>query len=274
MSNWLTYHKYNKEGEWKVCVKEADEIIKIISFDKESGADEYIKSETLKNIKMDKKDKNKSIHDNRKTLEDSLESLLNDGDLHDNIDPDDDDRPQLTPNVQHDYFKMKNSASEKAKKTIGALMKFYLDEDIIEQDEYVKARKRIDEMTLSSLMFQLETAEQALVTLLRTIDSGELAPRMFEVLGTLQKSMLDIIKSQTMYLVAAEESVKKLSRDIDIFTDRKNKRIEGSGSSKKEISNVNRGTKSLMEEIQNEIKETGYDTNTDDFEDINPEEIE
>jgi hypothetical protein len=223
---------------------------------------------------MDKKDRNQEMNNNRKRLEDSLESLLSDDDLlDDNIDPKDEDIPQLTPNVQHDYFQMKNSAAVKAKKTISALMKFYLDEDIIEQDEYVKARKRIDEMTLSSLMFQLETAEQALVTLLRTIDSGELAPRMFEVLGTLQKSMLDIIKSQTMYLVAAEESVKKLSRDIEIFTDRKNKKLDG-GNSKKEISNVNRGTKSLMEEIQNEIKETGYDTNTDDFEDINPEEIE
>jgi hypothetical protein len=274
MSNWLTYNKYQQENEWKVCVRENGEIIKVIPFNNEAEADDYIKSETLNYTKMDKNDRNKEINENRKKLEDSLESLLNDDDLDDSIDPHDDDRPQLTPNVQHDYFKMKGNAADKAKKTIGALMKFYLDADIIEQDEYVKARRRIDEMTLSSLMFQLETAEQALVTLLRTIDSGELAPRMFEVLGTLQKSMLDIIKSQTMYLVAAEESVKKLSRDIEIFTDRKNKKLSGGDDSKKDISNINRGTKSLMEEIQNEIKESGYDTNTDDFEDINPEEIE
>lgn len=273
MSNWLTYNKYQQENEWKVCVRENEEIIKVIPFNNEAEADDYIKSETLNYSKMDKNDRNKEINENRKKLEDSLESLLNDDDLDDSIDPHDDDRPQLTPNVQHDYLKMKGNAAEKAKKTIGALMKFYLDADIIEQDEYVKARRRIDEMTLSSLMFQLETAEQALVTLLRTIDSGELAPRMFEVLGTLQKSMLDIIKSQTMYLVAAEESVKKLSRDIEIFTDRKNKKLSG-GDDKKDISNINRGTKSLMEEIQNEIKSSGYDTNTDDFEDINPEEIE
>jgi hypothetical protein len=122
-------------------------------------------------------------------------------------------------------------------------------------------------------MFQLETAEQALVTLLRTIDSGELAPRMFEVLGTLQKSMLDIIKSQTMYLVAAEESVKKLSRDVEVFTDRKNKKLNQSNQASGQVSNINRGTKSLMEEIQNEIKETGYE-NIDGLEEINPEDVE
>tara|TARA_Y100000389_G_C17470110_1_gene529632 strand:+ start:2652 stop:3323 length:672 start_codon:yes stop_codon:yes gene_type:complete len=223
---------------------------------------------------MDKKQRNNEFNKAKQSLDDSFESLLNGDDfMEDSVDPMDSDLPQVTPNSSHDYTQMKSSASEKAKKTITALMKFYLDEDIIEKDQYVIARKRIDEMTLSSLMFQLETAEQALVTLLRTIDSGELAPRMFEVLGTLQKSMLDIIKSQTMYLVAAEESVKKLSRDVEIFTDRKNKKLNQDNRNQGQISNVNRGTKSLMEEIQNEIKDTGYE-NVDGLEEINPEDVE
>lgn len=223
---------------------------------------------------MDKNQRQEELNKAKQSLDDSFESLLNGDDfMEDNVDPMDSDLPQVTPNSSHDYTQMKSSASEKAKKTITALMKFYLDEDIIEKDQYVRARKRIDEMTLSSLMFQLETAEQALVTLLRTIDSGELAPRMFEVLGTLQKSMLDIIKSQTMYLVAAEESVKKLSRDVEIFTDRKNKKLNQDNRNQGQISNINRGTKSLMEEIQNEIKDTGYE-NIDGLEEVNPEDVE
>src|ERR1035438_5563380 len=78
---------------------------------------------------------------------------------------------------------MKGRAEIKAKKTIMSLMKFYLSADIIEEDEYVKAKQHIDEMTLSSLLFQLEAGEKALVTLLETIDDGELGPRMFEVLA-------------------------------------------------------------------------------------------
>ena len=119
-------------------------------------------------------------------------------------------------------------------------------------------------MTLSSLMFQLEAGEKALVTLLRTIDSGELSPRMFEVLGTLQKSMLDIIKSQTMYLVAAEESVKKLSRDIDVFNEKKSKNLS---SGEEGPTNVNRGTKNLMQQIQDDIK-------PDDIEDVDAEDVD
>ena len=105
-----------------------------------------------------KKDKNEI----RDSLGDSFEQLLNnDSLLQDSVDTPN-DLPAVKPNTSHDYLEMKSNASNKAKNTIGALMKFYLDEDIIEQDEYVQARKRIDEMTLSSLMFQLETAEQAL----------------------------------------------------------------------------------------------------------------
>ena len=46
------------------------------------------------------------------------------------------------------------------------------------------------------------------------------------------------------------------------------------GDGKKEISNVNRGTKNLMQEIQGEIKEEGFSTDTDGIEDINIEDVE
>jgi len=152
------------------------------------------------------------------------------------------------------YAELKHSATKKAKKTITSLMKFYLDSDIIEKDEYIAAKKKMDEMTMSSLIYQLQAGERALTTLLETIESGELAPRMFEVLATLQKSMLDIIKSQTMYLMAAEESTKRIARDIEIYKKRDDvKEIENSGgdtSSK----NIQRGTKDLMAAIQAGIK--------------------
>jgi hypothetical protein len=113
---------------------------------------------------------------------------------------------------------------------------------------------KIEEMTLGSLIFQMETAERAITTLLQQIDDGDVSPRMFEVLGTLQKSMLDIIKSQTMYMMATEEGVKKLARDYDVYSERKK---IGGGEEVKKLegpTNVNRGTKNLMMQIQNEIK--------------------
>lgn len=274
--DWTTYSKYEEEGEWKVCVREGDDIIKIESFPNEEQASNYIKTETQKNTKkMSSREENKKkVNKAREALGDTLDGLLSDDGLLDSHVDNDDSLPQLTSTTQHNYVDIKDKSVIQARKTISALMKFYLDEDIIENDEYVIARRKIDEMTLGSLMFQLDTAEKALVTLLRTIDSGETAPRMFEVLGTLQKSMLDIIKSQTMYLVAAEESVKKLSRDIDVFSEKKHQRLQENNSATQSISNINRGTKSLMQSIQDEVKETGYDTDTDDIDDINIEDVD
>jgi hypothetical protein len=155
---------------------------------------------------------------------------------------------------------------KQAKKTISSLMKFYLDADIIENDEYIQAKKKMDEMTMASLIYQLKAGERALTTLLETIDGGELAPRMFEVLATLQKSMLDIIKSQTMYLMAAEESNKRIARDQEIYNKRRDtKEIEEAGGNSAE-GNVVRGTKDLMAKIQQGINIS------DEIEDIEVDE--
>lgn len=159
------------------------------------------------------------------------------------------------------FPELKASSTKKAKRTISALMKFYLDEDIIERDEYISAKKKMDEMTMSSLVYQLQAGERALTTLLETIEDGEIAPRMFEVLATLQKSMLDIIKSQTMYLMATEESAKRIARDIEIYKKRDDVReIEESGGNP-ELGNTQRGTKDLMRMIK-----AGIDDN--DVEDV------
>jgi hypothetical protein len=208
-----------------------------------------------------KKNYRKQANDIRSSLDD----ILNDSESFDLPI----DNTELTPIRRpdpFDYTKKKGDASNQAKKTINTLLKFYLSEEIIDNDEYVKAKMKIEEMTLSSLIFQMETAERAITTLLQQIDDGDVSPRMFEVLGTLQKSMLDIIKSQTMYMMATEEGVKKLARDYDVYSERKQigtgevKKIEGP-------TNVNRGTKNLMMQIQEEMEATKQE-NTFDSEPI------
>jgi|GEM_PF-691972 len=180
----------------------------------------------------------------------SLDDILNDDSVNASIDST--PLPPIRTQPAFDYVKKKDAASEKAKKTINSLLKFYLSEEIIDNDEYVKAKMRIEEMTLGSLLFQMETAERAITTLLQQIDDGDVSPRMFEVLGTLQKSMLDIIKSQTMYMIATEEGVKKLARDYDVYSQRKLAKDEDSKKIQA-ATNVNRGTKNLMMQIQNNI---------------------
>jgi hypothetical protein len=210
-----------------------------------------------------KKNYRKQANDIRSSLDD----ILNDSDSLDLPI----DNTELTPIRRpdpFDYTKKKGDATNQAKKTISTLLKFYLSEEIINNDEYVKAKMKIEEMTLSSLIFQMETAERAITTLLQQIDDGDVSPRMFEVLGTLQKSMLDIIKSQTMYMMATEEGVKKLARDYDVYSERKQL---GSGEEKKieGPTNVNRGTKNLMMQIQEEMEANKQEEQVFDSEPVN-----
>jgi hypothetical protein len=202
----------------------------------------------------DKKSINSQAEDIRKELDD----LIGNNDTIQNVIETDPELPSKRDlPALPSYGELKISSSNKAKKTITSLMKFYLDKDIIEKDEYIQAKKKIDEMTMGSLIYQLQAGERALTTLLEAIEDGEIAPRMFEVLATLQKSMLDIIKSQTMYLMAAEEGAKRIARDIEIYRKRDDAReIEASTpSGRTSNDNVQRGTKDLMRMIQNGIQD-------------------
>lgn len=214
-------------------------------------------------------EKKKTISEQADEIKRDLEELLGPNESLD-IEKDPADLPapkfhNATPAVN--YGDMKTGAEKQAKKTITSLMQFYLDAEIIEKDEYLMAKKRMDEMTMSSLVYQLKAGERALTTLLETIEGGELAPRMFEVLATLQKSMLDIIKSQTMYLMATEESTKRIARDIELYKKRENdeeiNRVGGNNSS----ANIQRGTKDLMNQIQAGIQQADIeDAETEDNE--------
>ena len=209
--------------------------------------------------------KKKTISEQAEFIRKDLEDLLG---PNENIDVEQDPNDLPVPKFQTakplvNYEDMKGVSDKQAKKTINSLMKFYLDADIIEKDEYLQAKKKMDEMTMGSLVYQLKAGERALTTLLETIEGGELAPRMFEVLATLQKSMLDIIKSQTMYLMATEESAKRIARDIELYKKRdRDNELEQVGG--RENGNIQRGTKDLMNQIQAGIQQA-------DIEDVEPE---
>lgn len=213
-------------------------------------------------------EKKRTIKDQAEDIRRDLDSLIgNDPESIEEIVDTDPMLPAKEMEPLPSFTELKSTSTTKAKKTITALMKFYLDEDIIERDEYIKSKKAIDEMTMSSLVYQLSAGERALTTLLETIEGGEIAPRMFEVLATLQKSMLDIIKSQTMYLMATEESTKRIARDIEVYRKKDDKKaIEEAGGDSSD-GNTMRGSKDLMRLIRDGI-------NADEIEDVDASDVE
>ena len=188
--------------------------------------------------------------ESKKKIRSTLDDLIG-HDLPDEV-PGLNDGPQLTP--VKDLSKETNNqalvrASTKAKNVMGSLLKFYLSEDIIEEQEYIKAKNQLDTYALSMLIRQMENSEHAITLLMDTINEGDVAPRMFEVLSDLQRTLLDIIKSQTMYMVAVEENVKKISRDLDVYHGK------SSGVNPKDEKVSTRGTKDLMRALQDSMEE-------------------
>lgn len=180
----------------------------------------------------------------------SLDDLLG-HDLPDEV-PGLEDTPQL-PRIRTEETQQQGliKARSKATKVMNNLLKFYLSEEIIEEQEYIKAKAELDQAALSMLIRQMENSEHAITILMDTINEGDVAPRMFEVLSDLQRTLLDIIKSQTMYMVAVEENVKKIARDLDIYQGKSttNTKTNDSGGIKA------RGQKELMRALRETIDE-------------------
>jgi hypothetical protein len=189
--------------------------------------------------------------ESRDTFRDSLGDLLND--LPNEV-PGLDDAPQLPRlKIESTQVALTERAKTKAKRVMNNLLKFYLSEEIIQEHEYIQAKSEIDEYALSMLIRQMQNSESAISTLMDTINDGDTSPRMFEVLSDLQRTLLDIIKSQTMYMIAIEENAKKMSRDIDVY----HNRVESTSSKKSNGSSgiKTRGTKDLMRALQDSINE-------------------
>jgi hypothetical protein len=188
--------------------------------------------------------------ESKERLRSSLDDILG-HDLPDEV-PGLEDTPQL-PRIRIEETQQQGlvKARNKAAKVMNNLLKFYLSEEIIEEQEYIKAKAELDQSALSMLIRQMQNSEHAITILMDTINEGDVAPRMFEVLSDLQRTLLDIIKSQTMYIVAVEENVKKIARDLDIYQGKSttnNKTNENSGIKA-------RGQKELMRALRNTIDE-------------------
>ncbi|MBR4590258.1 MAG: hypothetical protein IKO36_06290, partial [Bacteroidaceae bacterium] len=131
---------------------------------------------------------------------------------------------------------------------------------IINRNEYVKAKSEIDKMSLSMLLTQMENSEKAIMSLMDQLGEGDVAPRLYEVLSELQRTQLDIIKTQTMHLVAVEENVKKIAREIEIYEMQKELDSEHENDQSDRKSLKARGARELMQAVQKSINR--YHENT------------
>lgn len=149
------------------------------------------------------------------------------------------------------YHNVKLECEDSATDIVDAVANFYLDTKIIETIPYVKQKTTVDHITVSNLLFQMKTAEHAIIKLLEEIDNGNLHPRTFEVLSSLQRSKMEIVKHLAQFMIIMENNYKNLKNDYQLraaeTTDTDHTEVENSMQT--------RGTRGLIESLRQIVPE-------------------
>ena len=172
-----------------------------------------------------------------------------------------DNKKSKVPVKSTDYGQRRNSMHSKAQKTIDSLLRFYLKEEIISEDEYIKQRALQEKATLSDLMNQIENVNGVITTMMERIDTGDVSYKMFEVLSEVEKTFIELLKMKSMHLIQVEESVKKLINDRRMYN---NTLSSGEQSINSGVSM--RGTKNLMKQIRDAVENKDFTAEEADIE--------
>ena len=110
-------------------------------------------------------------------------------------------------------------AKGKAEKVMNTLLKLYMSDGFISKSEYIQAKVNLDSMTLGKIMNQMEVSEAAIQVLMDNIQMGDVNPKLFDALGNLQRTFIDLVKTQTAYIENAEIEYRKIAQEKEISPD-------------------------------------------------------
>jgi hypothetical protein len=187
----------------------------------------------------------------------SLDSILLDERLDiDAVKPD--ELPRLKTTDVMNFKEQTQTTGTEARQLLDSLVKFYLDENFIDQSDFVDYKKKIDSMNLASMMLQLKTAQHAITKLLEEIDLGNANPRMFEVLAQLQSQIMQMPKDYQNYVEKMEQNYRGMKRELEVKTSSGSLQLESSPESPNSFGTPQgsesglkvRGTKGLMEGLR------------------------
>lgn len=155
--------------------------------------------------------------ESKEIIRDSIAELLEDNNI--NLEEDIDSRT-LTFDKTPSTFNVESEArlekcKNKAEKVMHSLLKLYLSDGFISKSEYIQAKVNLDSMTLGKIMNQMEVSERAINILMSNIELGDISSKLFEALGNLQKTFIELVRTQSNYIVNAQNDYEKISLDQD-----------------------------------------------------------
>ena len=188
------------------------------------------------------------MSDNKDIIRDSIADLLADNDVNliDDIDSQTLTFNKVPSTVSKSEMITLEQSRSKAKGVMEALLKVYLSDNFISKSEYAQAKVNLDAMTLGNIMNQMEISQRAINILMDNIEIGDINPKLFDALGKLQGTFIDLVRTQTTYIMNASDEYEKIALDKDTV-------VDASPSTAKEISTGFKANsqKDLMRLIRN-----------------------
>ena len=188
------------------------------------------------------------MSDNKDIIRDSIADLLSDNDVNliDDIDSQTLTFNKVPSTVSKSEMITLEQSRSKAKGVMEALLKVYLSDNFISKSEYAQAKVNLDAMTLGNIMNQMEISQRAINILMDNIEIGDINPKLFDALGKLQETFIDLVRTQTTYIMNASDEYEKIALDKDTV-------VDASPSTAKEISTGFKSSsqKDLMRLIRN-----------------------
>ena len=179
--------------------------------------------------------------------------------------------PKLRAIAPLDYENVKTAADKKASDIVESVILLYLPQEFVMEQDYVYQKMEVDKLTVSNLLFQMKTAEHAIKKLLEEIDGGSPQPRHFEVLASLQKSKMEIIKHLASFIVTMENNYKNLKYDWNNLVEKRESLPSVTPELLDENTTKFRGTKSLMTMVQGYMDDVKNKRIDDSYKDITNE---
>ena len=160
------------------------------------------------------------MKDQKEIIRDSISDLLLDNDVDLSSDISDNTLTfQKAQTINYYDGGALTKAKGKAEKVMNTLLKLYMSDGFISKSEYVQAKVNLDSMTLGKIMNQMEVSEAAIQVLMDNIQMGDVNPKLFDALGNLQRTFIDLVKTQTAYIENAEIEYRKISQEKEISPD-------------------------------------------------------
>lgn len=146
------------------------------------------------------------------------------------------------------------------------LCNMYLKNDLVSNEDHIKAIAAIEITQLSSAMMAVRSVEHALATLMRQLDAGGYAnDTIFDQINTLSKTSMDLTVKATHYIRSLPEFLKftaeemksnGLLRSVEILQETPGMQIEQTsdvdGNTTFDLSGPIMGTRALMLQIRDE----------------------